>query len=86
MQKKSTRNKKLNRRKTIILLILILIFAIATPTLGRYAIIGINNFFLRTKEFYFYSDKLKEIRAVYQIDNWTGRPIYNYSTHEQHRK
>lgn len=81
MQKKSTRNKKLNRRKTIILLILILLFAIATPTLGRYAIIGINNFFLRTKEFYFYSDKLKEIRAVYQIDNWTGADPYTITVH-----
>ncbi|MDO4392372.1 MAG: hypothetical protein Q4C11_04660 [Clostridium sp.] len=81
MQKKSTRNKNLNRRKTIILLILILIFAIATPTLGRYVITGINNFFLRTKEFYFYSDKLKDIRAVYQIDNWTGVDPYTITVH-----
>lgn len=81
MQKKSTRNKNLNRRKTIILLILILIFAIATPTLGRYVITGINNFFLRTKEFYFYSDKLKDIRDVYQIDNWTGVDPYTITVH-----
>ena len=75
------KKKKLKKQKIIILLILILSFAIAIPTLGRYVIVGINNFYLRTKEFYFYSDKLKDLRAIYQIDNWTGADPYTITVH-----
>ena len=37
--------------------------------LGRYITNSMNNFFVRSKEFYFYSDKLAEDNsAIYQID------------------
>lgn len=67
-----------NYKKQQILIILILILCLITivSTFGRYVLNSINNFFVRTKDFYFFSDKLKEQRAVYQIDNWSGVDPY----------
>lgn len=76
MLKENTNKSIHKKQQLIILLVAILCFAIIVPTLGRYVINSINNFFLKTKEFYFYSDKLKEKEAIYQIDNWTGVDPY----------
>lgn len=67
-----------NYKKQQILIILILILCLITivSTFSRYVLNSINNFFVRTKDFYFFSDKLKEQRAVYQIDNWSGVDPY----------
>jgi len=35
-----------------------------------------NNFFSKSSEFYFYSDKLAENNPTYQIDNWSGVDDY----------
>lgn len=67
---------KIKKQQIIIFIFIILCFITLTVTFGRYVSNTINNFFLRSKEFYFYSDKLKENTAVYQIDNWTGVDPY----------
>lgn len=76
MRKENKTKSIYKKQQIIILLILALCFITLTATFGRYVLNGINNFFVRTKEFYFYSDKLKENLAVYQIDNWTGIDPY----------
>ncbi|MGN1327530.1 MAG: hypothetical protein ACI4VQ_05615 [Clostridia bacterium] len=81
MQKDCSKKKNYKKQKLIIILILVLCFITLASTFGRYVINGINNFFLRTKEFYFYSDKLKDTTAVYQIDNWTGIDPYTITVH-----
>lgn len=60
----------------LIILVLILCFTTLSVTFGRYVLNEINNFFVRTKEFYFYSDKLKNPSTFYQIDNWSGVDPY----------
>lgn len=67
---------KIKKQQLIIFIFIILCFITLTVTFGRYVSNSINNFFLRSKEFYFYSDKLKENTAVYQISNWTGVDPY----------
>lgn len=78
MQKTEERKKKEKkyRIKQIFIILIVLIGSITLVTsLGRYVLNSINDFFLRTKEFYFYSDKLST-SAYYQIDNWTGVDDY----------
>ncbi len=76
MQKGSKTKSIYKKQQVIILLVLALCFITLISAFGRYVLNGINNFFVRTKEFYFYSDKLKESLAIYQIDNWTGVDPY----------
>lgn len=65
------------RRKQILLLSVLLLFSTSIlVSFGRYAIKRINNSFTRTKEFYFYSDKLSKDGADYQILNWSGVDDY----------
>ena len=64
------------RQQIIIVLIIALCFITLFSAFGRYVLNSVNNFFVRTKEFYFYSDKLSENQAIYQIDNWTGVDPY----------
>lgn len=72
-KKKSTKKKK---DKRIFLMIMLVIFIFITTVFGRYITSSIYDFFLRSKEFYFYSDKLKEEGANYQIENWSGVDRY----------
>ena len=57
-QKFFYRTKK-NKRIVIFLIILVL-FIFIVNVFGKYVTSSIHDFFLRSKEFYFYSDKLKE--------------------------
>lgn len=72
-KKKSTKKKK---NKRIFLMIMLVIFIFITTVFGRYITSSIHDFFLRSKEFYFYSDKLKEEGANYQVENWSGVDRY----------
>ena len=74
--------------KQLILLICILICTFSFITIfGRYITNSINNVFVRSKEFYFYSDKLAEDdSAVYQIDNWSGVDDYVITVNMNSRK
>ena len=76
MQKGRKAKSIYKKQQIIIILVLALCFITLVSAFGRYVLNGINNFFVRTKEFYFYSDKLKENSPIYQIDNWTGIDPY----------
>lgn len=70
-------NKLRYRRKQLFILLILLMFTISfVVVLARYVTSNVSDFFLRSKEFYFYSDKLEENMAVYQIDNWSGVDEY----------
>ena len=76
MQKKTREfiefNKKYKKKQIIILALIVLCLLSFVIIFGRYVTNTINNFFVRSKEFYFYSDKLSEDNSVYQVDNWSG--------------
>ena len=75
--------------KIIYIMLLILIFllmCLIITTFGRYITNSVNNFFVRSKEFYFNSDKLKEDTAVYQVDNWSGIDDYTIVVNMNSRK
>lgn len=70
-------NKLKYKRKQLFILLILLMFIISfVVVLARYVTNNVSDFFLRSKEFYFYSDKLEENTAVYQIDNWSGVDEY----------
>lgn len=73
--KRNLKKTKKNKRILIFLIIFVLFIFIIT-VFGKYATSSIHDFFLRSKEFYFYSDKLKEEGANYQIENWSGVDTY----------
>lgn len=82
MRNKKNRRFKENRNKkttSYIIIVSALILVLAMPlliTVSRYAIESINNYFSRTKEFYFLSDKLTTNNYSYLINNWSGVDPY----------
>lgn len=60
-----------------VVFIIAVIFISILSVLGRYITKSFNNFIMESKEFYFYSDKLKEDGEIYQINNWSGVEDYN---------
>ena len=69
--------EKIYKKKQIIIFLLIWLCSVSFVIIfGRYVTNTINNFFLRSKEFYFYSDKLSEEGSIYQVDNWSGVDDY----------
>lgn len=73
--KEFLKKTKKNKRILIVFIIFVLFIFIVT-VFGKYITSSIHDFFLRSKEFYFYSDKLKEEGANYQIENWSGVDTY----------
>ena len=53
---------------------------------GRYITDNINNYFLRSGEFYFESDKLSEEGTTLQVDNWSGVDDYTITINMNSRK
>lgn len=75
------------QKKQILIMILILVFLISFVVIfGRYLTNSVNDFFVRSKEFYFFSDKLAENTAIYQIDNWSGVDDYVITINMNSRK
>ena len=71
------KDKQKYKVKQLLIIILLAICCISIVVIfGRYVTNSVNNFFVRSKEFYFYSDKLTKTRADYQIDNWSGVDDY----------
>lgn len=79
---------KNNLKKTQILLIMAILICIISfiVIFGRYLTNNVNDFFVRSKEFYFYSDKLEEDTAVFQVDNWSGVDDYVITVNMNSRK
>lgn len=65
-------------KKTIVLIFIVLLSLGVVTSLGRFIYDEIRNNFIETKKFYFESDKLKEVEALYQIDNYNGVDTYNF--------
>lgn len=89
LEKKTYQFKLKNRykRKQLLIMAIILICMISLVIVfGRYITDSINNFFIRSKEFYFSSDKLSENTSVYQIDNWSGVSDYTIAVNMNSRK
>lgn len=82
---KERNNKKYKIKQLFIILILAICSITLVTTLGRYVVNTVNDFFLRTKEFYFASDKLNVNSAYYQIDNWTGVDSYSITVNMNSR-
>ncbi len=74
-EKQSLRIKSL--RAILIIFLIVVCFVSIITVLARYISNSLNDFFLESKEFYFYSDKLTSNGANYQIDNWSGVEDYN---------
>ena len=78
---------KIYQKKQILIILAILLCSISfVIVFGRYVTNSINNFFLRSKEFYFFSDKLSEKRDVFQVDNWSGVDDYTIVVNMNSRK
>jgi hypothetical protein len=78
--------KTFQKKQIIIILIILLSSLSFVIVFGRYVTNSVNNFFLRSKEFYFYSDKLSEKRDVFQVDNWSGVDDYTIIVNMNSRK
>lgn len=69
-------NNKYKKQQIVILALIVLSLLSIVIVFGRYVTNTINNFFVRSKEFYFNSDKLSEDNSLYQVDNWSGVDDY----------
>ena len=77
-QKYIKQNRKIISIKAIIIIFAIIaILSVIITVFARYVSNSLNNFFLESREFYFYSDKLTSDGAEYQINNWSGVEDYN---------
>lgn len=77
---------KYSKKQILILGVLSLFMVSFIIILGRYVVNNVSNFFTRSKEFYFYSDKLSEDNPSYQIDNWPGVDNYTITVNMNSRK
>lgn len=68
--------QKYKKKQIIIIAILLICFLSIGIIFGRYITESMSNYFVRSEEFYFNSDKLAENRADYQIENWSGVDDY----------
>ena len=80
MQKKIgnviSKNIKYKRNQIMIVILIALSLLSFIIIFGRYLTSNVSNFFVRSKEFYFFSDKLSEDNSIYQVDNWSGVDDY----------
>jgi hypothetical protein len=84
-EKKIYNSNKYKAKQLFIIAVVLVCTLTFVATFGRYVVNTINNFFVRTKEFYFYSDKLSENSSYYQIDNWTGVDPYTITVNMNSR-
>lgn len=70
---------KIKNKKTYIILGIILFFVTISLSFGRYVYYGVKDMYLRSKKFYFNSDKLTQTRRIYKMDNYSGVDTYNFT-------
>lgn len=79
--------KQIYKKKQMILLLGIILCSLSfVIVFGRYVTNNINNFYLRSKEFYFASDKLSANTDIFQIENWSGVDDYTITINMNSRK
>ena len=86
MQKKSKSITKYKKKQIILVLIILIIIISLVVIFGRFVTNSLNNFFLRSGEFYFESDKLSEEGTTLQVDNWSGVDDYTFTVNINTRK
>ena len=90
MQKNTKLRLKLKntykKKQLLVILIMIACMLSFVVVFARYITDNIENFFLRSKEFYFYSDKLSENLSTFQINNWSGVDPYEIIVNMNSRK
>ena len=79
--------KQKRKLKQIIIIIgILLCVGSLVIVLGRYVTNSINNFFIKSKTFYFQSDKLTEKNPTFQVENWSGVDDYTITVNMNSRK
>ena len=79
--------KKTYQKKQIAIIIILIMCLISFIVIfGRYVTNSINDFFVRSKEFYFESDKLSEDTSYFQVENWSGVDDYTITVNMNSRK
>lgn len=86
MQKKNMTKSKYKKKQLLIILIVLIALISLIVIFGRYVTNSINNYFLRSAEFYFESDKLSENGTTLQVDNWSGVDDYTITINMNSRK
>ena len=86
MLKKSKSITKYKKKQIILVLIILIIIISLVVIFGRFVTNSLNNFFLRSGEFYFESDKLSEEGTTLQVDNWSGVDDYTFTVNINTRK
>ena len=86
MLKKSKTITKYRKKQIILVLIILIIIISLVVIFGRFVTNSLNNFFLRSGEFYFESDKLSEEGTTLQVDNWSGVDDYTFTVNINTRK
>ena len=77
MRKKYKNNKKLKKILIILCLLIVLLYSFqAVKTFSIYLYNNVKEFYLKSNNFYFYSDKLKLNKAEYSAKNWSGIEDY----------
>lgn len=70
------KNKLKISKKKVVIVIAIIIILLAIFAIARYVLDRYKDFYTRTEEFYFGSDRLDENMPVYQLENWSGADPY----------
>ncbi len=78
--------KKYQKKQIMIVIILLMCIVSFIIIFGRYITSNIENFFVRSKEFYFESDKLSENTSYFQVENWSGVDSYTVTVNMNSRK
>ena len=86
LQSKNVQKRQKSKIKIIVISLTLIIILAVIVVFGRYITSTINDFYLRSKEFYFYSDKLKATKAIYQVENWSGVDDYTITVNMNSRK
>ena len=78
--------KKTYQKKQITIIIILIMCPISFVIIfGRYITNNIEDFFVRSKEFYFESDKLSEDTSYFQVENWSGVDSYTITVNMNSR-
>ena len=78
--------RRYNFKQILIIIGILLCVSSLVIIFGKYVTNSIKNFFLRSKEFYFYSDKLTEKNSTFQVENWSGVDDYVVTVNMNSRK
>lgn len=77
MKKNKKTKQNIKKIMVILCLIIMLLYGIqAIKTFSIYTYNNIREFYLKSNNFYFYSDKLKLNKAEYSVENWSGIEDY----------